>query len=451
MNLSTNRKIIKVLGFDGWTMGAHHYIRLLEIFKQFDIKLILVHLGSWGDDKKRPKEENINGLLVRDISFYNDQDFDQVLDIEMPDVVLFLSTETFLHRAFQRLCKYRHIPTIHLYHGFVSANVYDGKNDPIQINFFAQVRFVLQQAYKTIRHTFPVYARALRKTSASVSDWIRFLKDIFYRIVGKSIFVPASDAVSTKCCIYIAADIQDPISRFGMEHSDVVVVGNPDLITFQLTSELLGAAIGSNRMSENVMYIDSGLVPLGHLFQSVNAYAEYIVDIRNQLNLQHRSLLFKIKPHPPEYRDALTTLLSRENIEIVDNKNFLVKLNICCACIAEPSTLALIPALLGMPLFLTRIGRLEKLRYGSVFVAYPRAQYLDDLNRMNKMLLEEQALCDPYQVMAWINENSGPLPAEDMPKRVAQVVLALDRSKRDTSTNFSNRGASLKRYGKGSI
>ena len=33
---------MKVIGFDGWTQGAHHYERLIESFKKNDIELILM-------------------------------------------------------------------------------------------------------------------------------------------------------------------------------------------------------------------------------------------------------------------------------------------------------------------------------------------------------------------------------------------------------------------------
>ena len=82
-------------------MGSHHNSWLVPAFSASNIELLLLHLGSWGEDTGRPKEEVIDGLLVRDISYYDRGSFDQMLEAEQPDLVLFLSTEIFLHQAFK--------------------------------------------------------------------------------------------------------------------------------------------------------------------------------------------------------------------------------------------------------------------------------------------------------------------------------------------------------------
>lgn len=418
---------IRVLGFDGWTMGSHHYIRLLKAFQERNIELCLVHLGSWSDDQRVQSEENIGGLRVKDISCFRNSDFEEVLRVEKPDVVLFLSTETFLHRAFQRLCKHRNIPTIHLYHGLVSVNVYDGKTEPIKINLRGQMEFVLRQAYRILAFAIPIYGRCLWLTSASISDWTRFSRDIGYRLVGKSIFIPASDAISSRCCVYTVADVQDAVVRFQMSKNDVVVVGNPDLVNFGVEDSALGALIRNDLDATNVMYIDSGLVSLGHVFGSVGEYARYISNINVRLKANGKILLFKVKPHPVDIGELLIKLLVEEGVQVVGNSQFVEKLKTCCACITEPSTLGLIPALIGLPLFLSRIGLLAHIRYGRVFTTYPRAQYLDDIDAFNELLLLEQAQCNSDLVLTWIAENSGPMPAGGMPSRVADVVVDLMR------------------------
>lgn len=422
---------IKVLGFDGWTMGVRHYVRLLDAFAESNIDLVLAHLGSWGEDKGREKEESINGLTVRDISFYDHSSYEEILDFEQPDLVLFLSTETFAHRAFQRYCKCRGIPTLHLYHGLVSVTVLDGKREPFKLNLISQIRFISRQAYKSLFKTFPVYAESLWKTSANVFEWMRFLRDIIYRILGKTIFIPADDSVSSKCCVYTAADIRDATSRFRLDSDNVVVVGNPDLLTFGVTSNAIGA-MSSRDSAEfsDVMYIDTGLSSFGSNFKSTKEYAEYIISLNSKLSLQKRNLIFKSKPHPVEYAEYIKSVLQEHNIEVVENDEFINRMKTCCACITEPSTLGLLPTLMGMPLFLARFGPMGSLLYGSIFTTYPRAQYLDDIGRFNELLSREQGSCDPNQVMAWINDNSGPMPAADMPKRVTQVVMDLVLSKR---------------------
>lgn len=418
--------MIRVLGFDGWTMGIHHYSRLMEAFAARNIDFSLLHLGSWGDETGRKQEELIDGVPVRDISFYKKYDFDEILDIEQPDLVLFLSTETFAHRAFQRFCRKKNIPTIYLYHGMCGVFLVDGKREILRSTLVGQVRFVLNQARKSIRHTFPAYASSLWKTSARFSEWMRFGSDIVCRLRGKTIFVPAEDSIPTKCCVFISADIQDAVSRFRLGKAGVAVVGNPDLISFGVAKEDVGGLVSADfSKRHNVMYIDAGLASLGVNFSSVDEYGKYLIDIGCKLEAQHKSLMVKIKPHPPSYKEHLSKLLSNHGIAVVNNNDFVPSLKTCCACISEPSTLGLIPALFGMHLFLPRGGALSSLLYGGVFTSYPRAQYLDDVGQFSELLSGTRGSCDVDRVAHWIDENSGPLPAEDMPSRVAQVILDL--------------------------
>src|SRR2546427_574082 len=112
-----NSRTSKVIGFDGWTLGAFHYQRLVEALKAKGLALTLIHLGSWGNDMGRPKEEQMGNLQVRDISFYGGKSFPEILALEDPAAVIFLSTDTFLHRAFNRYCRQSRVPTINLFHG----------------------------------------------------------------------------------------------------------------------------------------------------------------------------------------------------------------------------------------------------------------------------------------------------------------------------------------------
>ncbi len=435
-----NKKcLIKVLGFDGWTMGSHHYVRLLDAFKTYGIELSLVHLGSWGEDKNRPCEEKIDGLTVHDISFYQGCRFDAVLDVEKPDLVLFLSTETFAHRAFQRYCHLLGIPTINLYHGLVGVVPSGAGIEAYKINYIAQARHVMRQSGKSLIKSFPAYARSLWDTNASSAGWFRFFQDIICRIIGKTIFVPAADAKSTKCCVFTAADFQHAISKYHYNSEDVVAVGNPDLIKYRLSDELLESFSKVTSSSKtDVMYIDSGISSHGYIFRSDDDYLTYLLECKRQLAILNLNLVFKVKPHP-EFRKAFFSKRLTENgVRIAENEDFIEKLNNCCACITEPSTLGLIPALLGIPLLLVRVGPLISLSFGEVFTSYPRAQFLYEWEKVRDLVAKEALIFDSTRVTAWVGENAGPLPANDMPKRVAQVVLDLVNSKRAAATGKAN-------------
>ena len=177
----SKRRNIKVLGFDSWTQGAHNFERLVSAFRNRNLNLSLLHLGSWGNDPDRPTEEMIGELAVRDISFYADANFAKILDSENPDVVLFLSTDTFAHRAFNRYCRVRNVPTIHLYHGLVRVQSVDN-GTPYRVNVYAQLRFVRGKLVKALTYVWPTYSLALWRTGARAIEWFYFVRDIL--VVG---------------------------------------------------------------------------------------------------------------------------------------------------------------------------------------------------------------------------------------------------------------------------
>ena len=109
----------KLLLFDCWTKGLIHIHRLVSSLKKYDIEIVLLHTGSWGDDRGRDAHEYIEGIEVFDISYF--KSFDEALNIINPSGVLFLSMDTMLSRGFNRLSKSKGLKTILLYHGLHSV------------------------------------------------------------------------------------------------------------------------------------------------------------------------------------------------------------------------------------------------------------------------------------------------------------------------------------------
>lgn len=415
---------MKVLGFDSWAQGAHHYQRLADAFRVAGMELLLVHLGSWGDDPGREKEERIGTLLVRDISYYRSASLAAVLDAERPAVVLFLSTRSFAHRAFLRLCTARGIPTINLYHGLVRVQAVDDVGPAYPQKNSAYLRFVLGRLPKFFRHTLRSYGGALLSTRASLSDWVRFVGDAVGLMSAKIPAVAAPDASPSVCCVYTPADIPHAMLSYGLPLEQVVAVGNPDLPRFGLTSDMLGQQLHDDdpETRRSVMYIDTGLIAHGHVFQDEAAFIAHLVETKAALGAQGYTLLVKL--HPALRQLGTAKRLIDCGVDVIDDQDFLARLQQCCASIVEPTTLALVPALLGMPLFLACYDRTGELRFGEVLRSYPRARELADLQQFGALL--QSAVASPdAEVVEWIDTNAGPLPAEAMPARVAGIVLSL--------------------------
>lgn len=415
---------LKVLAFDSWTEGAVHVERLVEAFDACQMELLFLHIGSWGHDLNRPAEERIGQLRVRDISYYGGRSFDQILELERPDLVLFLSLTSFAHRAFNRYCAARSIPTFHLYHGLVTVqSTATARLNPV--NLRRQISLGLERAPKNIRQVLPLYARSLWDTKAPVSEWFRLLGDVWRRVVGRAYGgVAARDAACTAVGVYTAADIRHAIARYRAQPGDVHVVGNPDLINMGVAESDLGAALAdTGAASTDVVYIDTALVAAGAVFDNEDDFVSHLIQTRD--TLKSAGLRMVVKLHPSHFRTAVPDRLRQREVAQCTNGDFLAVLRHSRGCIVEPSSAAIIPALLGVPMLLAQFGKLSKQGYGDVLTSYPRARHARTLDDVAALLRE---LADPSTVQAvheWIRVNAGPLPSHDMPRRVAAVCRNL--------------------------
>src|SRR5262249_34419016 len=156
---------------------------------------------------------------------------------EQPDAVVFLSVDTFAHRAFNRYCRAAGVPTLNLYHGLVSVQDVS-LTQMYRVHPLAQLKFVLVRIPKALRYIWPAYGASLLSTGADVSEWLRFGKDIVLGALGKREQLSARDARTDACCVYVDADIDHAVQRYGFQPEQVVAVGNPDLARFDLRADL---------------------------------------------------------------------------------------------------------------------------------------------------------------------------------------------------------------------
>jgi len=410
-----------VLGFDSWTGGAAKFARLVPAMRDAGYRLILLHIGSWGGDPGRQEQEWLDDLEIRDISYYGGKRMEEILDMEKPAAVLFLSVDVFAHRAFNRFSRQRGIPTVHLYHGLVGVQA-TNKEKLYKVNFVNQTGYVLSRVPKALRHIWPCYARALLRTGAGWNDWRRFVSDIVDLTRGRYIARAAPDSRTSAACVYTGADVPHAVGKYGHDPKDVHVVGNPDISAFGLTEVDLGVAARSPPQPRTeVVYIDTGLIYAGMVFDDADDFLQHLITTRDALLAQGFSLAVKL--HPQHIRTDFPNRLVAAHIEVLDNQSFVPRLKNSAAAIVEPSTAALIPAIIGLPVMLAQFGKLTGQDYGQLLVEYPRARHLDSPDALTHFLATEAHMRDDSLLSTWISRNSGPLPADLMPSRVVQVVL----------------------------
>jgi hypothetical protein len=408
-----------IIGFDNWTKGSNHYERLIPALELRGYRLILIHIGSWGHDKNRPNEEYIGKLLVRGIDYYNGKSFKEILVLEKPSAVIFLSTRVFANLAIIRYCNNLNIPTLHLYHGLVSVGLLKNK-EGYKVNWSNQWERIKLNLPKNLFLIWPVYWKALFDTRASIIHYYWFFKDIYHRLFANTGIAPP-DATTTAGCVYTNKDINDMVKVYRMSPNQVFAVGNPDIINFDLKENDIGSRVNLSMTSTNVLlYIESGLAAMGFSFNNSEDYIAHLVKTKDSVQKQGFQFVFKIKPS--QLNTTVHLRLMELGFEICSNDNFVEYLRSAKAAIVEASTAAMIPALMGLPLLLAQYGKLSDQEYGMILTEYPRARFINDVNNISTIIKEEMRSVDQAKVNSWIEENVGPMPASMMPERVADVI-----------------------------
>lgn len=415
-----------IIGFDSWTTGSHHYEKLVSAFEEKGYELLLIHIGSWGHDKNRPKEEYIGKLKVRDISYYADQSFSGILIKEKPEAIIFLSTRAFAHQAFNRYANYLNIPTVHLAHGLVGVQVISADNPAYKTNYRSLFSIWMRRIGKNVTKLMPCYMRALIDTKATSHDWFAFGKELYDKAFAKNnnnILAPL-DAKTTIGLVYTKADI--PFFRDGhhLDEKDIYIVGNPDLIRFDLQNEDFGIGLIQNSPdNKEIIYIDTALIQAGLVFHDEAEYVGHLANTHRQLAEQGYQMIVKL--HPSHVNTGVPAALTKLGIEICQNADFVSRLKKSTAAMVEPSSAALIPALMGKPLLLVQYGKFADQRFGIVLTSYPRARLLKNIADLANILEVENRELNPIEFNNWFVANAGPLPADVMPERVAEAVTLI--------------------------
>lgn len=413
----------KIIGFDSWTEGGHYFEKLVPALEDRGYCLILIHIGTWGHDPNRPIEEKIGRLDVRDISYYKGMSFLQILKIEQPEAVIFFSTRALAHQAFNRYCQYLGIPTLHAYHGLVTVQAVDpGDRRAYKVNWLNVLNLVRDRMWKNLTKIWPIYWKALLETRSPLSMWINFFSEISAKLQQKNVPAPPA-ATTTAGCVYVDADISHMARTYGIPVHMIHTVGNPDLAGFNLQERDLGSWITSNRGGERtneVIYIDTALVEAGVAFANQDEFISHLLNTRVMLERQGLTLVVKL--HPAHYRTDVPKRLKELGVTLCSSEDFVNRLKSAFAALSEPSSAAVIPCLLGLPLLMVEYGKLSGQRYGAVLTSYPMAAPLCDLAELLHIIEELRKGTDSDDVMVWIKRNSGPLPAEDMPSRLVSVI-----------------------------
>jgi hypothetical protein len=173
-------------------------------------------------------------------------------------------------------------------------------------------------------------------------------------------------------------------------------------------------------MGKELVYLDTALIEAGTAFKHSYEYSDFLIKLAETLG--KKDMKMSLKLHPVHYRTGVLERTRKAGIEIINNKDLVLRLLHARAVIVEPSTVAMIPALLGVPVLLAKFGPLSNLTYGHVLTTYPRSRFLKHIDQIELELTKAEKI-DFKSTYDWISQYSGPMPPSDMPKRVVAAFL----------------------------
>ena len=412
-----------ILGFDSWTGGLRKFERLIPAIEKKGFKLKLLHIENWSPNNKtaRPNLSPKKSFEIENVSSLKGSNLIKYIFNQKPSAILFLSVDTLTHRAINRIAKFKNIPTFHLYHGVLSCtDTSPGASK--NMNLLGRSKFIFNRIPRMFFKVIPTYFFALKTTKAKKKVYLKVLQDLYKDAFGLYKVLASSDSKCTSYAVYTESDKIHAIEKYNSTDQTTFVVGNPDLFNFGFKKEDFMSLSKKNSGENNhIIYIDTGLPLSGRIFASSLEFIDHIELTKTKLEEQNYKLFLKLKPSV--LNSTLGDLILKRNFEIIeDNKSVTQIIKKASAVITEDSSAALVPGLIGIPLFLANYGKLKDINYGKALTSYPRSIKLKNLSNINQKISDLWQNSNYENLMSWGYKNSGPLPSEDMPYRVAEVL-----------------------------
>ena len=352
----------KILYFDAWTKGIRCFKPIDAVLKNQGIETSLVHLGSF--TQPHPKAETIDGIKVRDISFYKTNVIFKVLEKEKPDAVLSLNTSHIWDRALILACRELKIPCFFAMHGdfLVDADLdalitSDAKRNSLLIK--------LPKLYKYLRYHFANYFYSYRKSTNRPYGYRKMIRVLMsgFRNPAKERYFPTLpiDTVYDKALIY-SDYYAGHYRKVGYSEQNIVVTGYPeyDEVHERIESNSFSHAnlpepaqslIKNDR--KYVVYLDPAYADANFYGWTHEYRSKHLSEIAERLKKDGLHLLVKIHP---SNTDVANINITSDNASVIKEGDLA---NICFYgeyCIVHSSTANNVPLLLNKALVFPRWG-----------------------------------------------------------------------------------------------
>ena len=354
---------MKIVYFDYWTKGIKRFLRLNGKLKDAGHDTMLLHTGS-ARCTHVPKEEIIQGVLCRDISYYETNFIFDALSKIDPDVLLSINTTYLFDRALILACKNLNIRSVFLMNGDKPAGA--RQNEFIDMINKRHKRFYskLFKVLKYAKFYIPNYLNSLVKHSRGnfFNQHPLLVLLSYYRDPGFAYESPIypEELIHDRCLVFSNAYIPY-YEKIGYKKEQISVVGNPEYEKLLLDK------------SRNTFDVNSLPEDVKRLVHQKSKYAVYLEeanvehmipgwsnDVRNHHldaigeALKKQSMLLVVKLHPLTSRQSVN--VKSDNILIYDTCTLHVLIKYSLFCISHMSSTINIPVLLDKPIIIPQWG-----------------------------------------------------------------------------------------------
>ncbi len=359
---------MKIAYFDYWTKGIANFEILDAELRARGHQTLLLHFGSWRGPCA--PEEQVRGILCRDITYYKTHFIYEMLRRERPDVVISLNTTYLPDRAMVLACRTLGIKTVFMMHGNRIWD--DAESDGQYMNSLekslnSKFRKVLK-APKYLYQVIPNYLYSLKR-GAGLS-W-RTLPVIFQYIKNpaRASYFPtdAAELFHDKCLVYSNCEAKYYL-QIGYPNAKIKVTGSPkhDPLLKRLRdktfkSSRLPVALREKleRGERYVLILDEALPETLGFAGWTNEYRHDYIQSLSERFLKEK-LFVVIKAHPTSNLKVLQQA-TNENVLLYQTEDLNDLIYFSELCVVHSSTTVANCVLIGKPILQPRWGRSEAL------------------------------------------------------------------------------------------
>jgi len=311
----------KILYYDNWDIGYRNFLRLDPIFKEKGFETLLLHTTSFIHEIDEI-ETSIEGMALRDISYYKTNKIRNIILKENPTAIVMLNLSFMIDRAIVQICKDLNIKIFHLSHGMLipSESIQIVKNH-IKKSGGNKLLSKLNKKNKYALYNYLVEVNSISKAfnffKTAIVDHTKFTQFPKY----------STELEVNKSFVFYPSDLKVMVDDFGFPREKIEVVGNPELDTFynseiQPKDKFCNEEL--NLSNHNyIAYFDDGLSEEVHGWDS-QKWLIFLKDLVAITTEKNYKLIIKLHPR----RDIATCIefFKKHQIQIikdVDFKNFI--------------------------------------------------------------------------------------------------------------------------------